>query len=232
MMKFVLLAALPLASAFAPHTARVMRATVRNSEVASAEVAEREPKLFVSNLSFKTTDSDLESMFAEHGVVVEAHHVNDKFDPERRRGFGFVTMDSFEAAKAAVEALNGLETNGRSMNVDFALSKEESKNRPAREPRTDRPARAPRADTTGRRVYVGNLGYATTDDTLNEVFSEFGEIEHCQHLTEREEPFRRRGFGFVTFGTKESADAACEALDGLEVDGRNIKVNIAQPKTF
>jgi RNA recognition motif-containing protein len=67
---------------------------------------------------------------------------------------------------------------------------------------------------------------------LNEVFSEFGEIEYCQHLTEREEPFRRRGFGFVTFSTKESAEAACEALDGLEVDGRNIKVNIAQPKTF
>lgn len=67
------------------HSLLQMRATVRNSEVASAE---REPKLFVSNLSFKTTDSDLEAMFAAHGVVVEAHHVNDKFDPERRRGFG------------------------------------------------------------------------------------------------------------------------------------------------
>lgn len=69
-------------------------------------------------------------------------------------------------------------------------------------------------------------------ETLNEVFSEFGEIEYCQHLTEREEPFRRRGFGFVTFSSKEAADASCEALDGLEVDGRMIKVNIAQPKTF
>jgi RNA recognition motif-containing protein len=75
-------------------------------------------------------------------------------------------MGSTAEAAAAVAALNGLEANGRSMNVDFALSKEESKNRPAREPRTDREPRsprAPRADTTGRRVYVGNLGYSTTD---------------------------------------------------------------------
>jgi len=62
-----------------------MRATARNSEVESTE---REPKLFVSNLSFKTSDEDLQSMFSEHGQVVEAHHVNDKFDPDRRRGFG------------------------------------------------------------------------------------------------------------------------------------------------
>jgi RNA recognition motif-containing protein len=72
-------------------------------------------------------------------------------------------MSSYEEAKAAVEALDGLEVAGRSMNVDFALTKEESRDRPKREPRAPR---APRADTTGRRVYVGNLGYATTDGTF------------------------------------------------------------------
>lgn len=67
-------------------------------------------------------------------------------------------------------------------------------------------------------------------ETLKEIFSEFGEIEYCAHLSEKENPDRKRGFGFVTFSKPEFAEAALENLDGLEVDGRAIKVNMAQPK--
>ncbi len=67
-------------------------------------------------------------------------------------------------------------------------------------------------------------------ETLREIFSEFGEIEYCAHLSEKENPSRKRGFGFVTFAAPTAAEAALENLDGLEVDGRAIKVNMAQPK--
>eukprot|EP00613_Pedinella_sp_CCMP2098_P003047 CAMPEP_0171631572 /NCGR_PEP_ID=MMETSP0990-20121206/23751_1 /TAXON_ID=483369 /ORGANISM="non described non described, Strain CCMP2098" /LENGTH=253 /DNA_ID=CAMNT_0012201251 /DNA_START=45 /DNA_END=806 /DNA_ORIENTATION=- len=191
--------------------------------------APREPKLFVANLNFNTSDEDLMEMFSEFGTVTEAHHVNDRFDPEKRRGFGFIMFENMESAAAAVEAMNEKEIMGRNLVVDFAAAKGEV--RPKRE-RAPAARRAPRVDDTGRRVYVGNLDYATSDETLNMIFSEFGEVEYCAHLSDRDDPSRKRGFGFVTFGTNEAAEAAVENLDGLEVDGRGIRVNIAQPKAF
>jgi nucleolin len=165
--------------------------------------------------------------------VVEAHHVNDKFDPTRKRGFGFVTMDSLDACSAAIGALADMDLQGRSLKVDFALAKGEP--RPERPPREARPDRAPfraRVDDTGRRVYVGNLDFNTSSDTLAKIFSEFGSLERCEHLEERDMPGRRRGFGFITFENAAGAEAAVEQLDGLEVDGRSIRVNIAQPKAY
>jgi RNA recognition motif-containing protein len=67
-------------------------------------------------------------------------------------------------------------------------------------------------------------------ETLRQIFSEFGDVEYCAHLSEKENPSRKRGFGFVTFAKNEAAEQARDNLDGLEVDGRAIKVNMAQPK--
>ncbi len=58
--------------------------------------------MFVANLSFKTTDSQLKEVFSPFGKVVEAHHVTDKLEPEKKRGFAFVSFDSVSAAEAAV----------------------------------------------------------------------------------------------------------------------------------
>ena len=55
-------------------------------------------------------------------------------------------------------------------------------------------------------------------------------MKSCSQLTEREDPERKRGFGFVTFANSDDANAAVENLDGLEVDGRALRVNIAQPR--
>jgi nucleolin len=196
---------------------------------AAAAASQEQPRLYVGNLNFRTDDQELFEIFSEFGTVTDAHHVNDRFDPDRKRGFGFVTMETQDAANAAVEALNGVDVGGRNIRVDFAAPQGE---RPPRTERTERPQRErrPRVDDTGRRVYVGNLDYGTSDDTLSEIFSEFGDIEYCAHLSEREDPSRKRGFGFITFSEKSSAEAAVDNLDGLEVDGRSIRVNIAQPK--
>ncbi len=81
-------------------------------------------KLFVGNLSFNTTENDLQDLFAAHGTVTEVNLMVDKFSG-RPRGFGFVTMESKEAADAAVQALNGKSVDGRELTVNEARPRED-----------------------------------------------------------------------------------------------------------
>jgi len=86
-------------------------------------------KLFVGNLAFKVTESDLEKLFSQYGPVTESLVMLDR-QTGRSRGFGFVSMESAEGAKAAVEALNGSQYEGRPLTVNEARPREE---RPRRE---------------------------------------------------------------------------------------------------
>jgi len=81
-------------------------------------------KLFVGNLSFKTTENDLQDAFAAHGTVVEANLMMDRVTG-RPRGFAFITMGSPEEAQKANDALNGKEMDGRALTVNVARPREE-----------------------------------------------------------------------------------------------------------
>jgi RNA recognition motif-containing protein len=81
-------------------------------------------KLFVGNLSFNTTENDLQDAFAAHGTVVEAVLMMDRMT-NRPRGFGFVTMSTPEEAQKAIDALNGKELDGRALTVNIARPREE-----------------------------------------------------------------------------------------------------------
>ena len=81
-------------------------------------------KLFVGNLSFNTTENDLQDAFAAHGTVLEANLMMDR-ESGRPRGFGFVTMSTAEEAQAAISALNGKEVDGRALTVNVARPREE-----------------------------------------------------------------------------------------------------------
>ena len=81
-------------------------------------------KLFVGNLSFNTTENDLQDTFAAHGNVLEANLMMDRMSG-RPRGFGFVTMSTPEEAQAAIEALNGKSIDGRALTVNVAKPREE-----------------------------------------------------------------------------------------------------------
>src|SRR3974377_2524166 len=81
-------------------------------------------KLFVGNLSFNTTENDLQDAFAAHGTVTEANLMTDR-DTGRPRGFAFVTMGSPEEAQKAIEAMNGATLDGRNLTVNEARPKEE-----------------------------------------------------------------------------------------------------------
>ena len=81
-------------------------------------------KLFVGNLSFDTTENDLQDAFAAHGTGTETNLMMDRATG-RPRGFGFVTMSSPEEAQKAIEALNGKSVGGRALTVNIARPREE-----------------------------------------------------------------------------------------------------------
>jgi cold-inducible RNA-binding protein len=80
-----------------------------------------------------------------------------------------------------------------------------------------------------KKLFVGSLSWDTNDDGLNAAFSPFGEISEAIVISDRDSG-RSRGFGFVTFNDDEAADKAVAALNGTELDGRTIRVDVAQAK--
>ena len=81
-------------------------------------------KLYVGNISFNTTENDLQDTFAAHGTVLEANLMTDR-ETGRARGFGFVTMSTTAEAENAVNALNGTSLDGRALTVNVARPREE-----------------------------------------------------------------------------------------------------------
>jgi RNA recognition motif-containing protein len=75
--------------------------------------------LYVGNLTFNTSSSDLEALFAQHGPVTKAQVITDR-DTGRSRGFAFVEMGSAEAAQKAISSLNGKDLDGRQLTVNLA----------------------------------------------------------------------------------------------------------------
>src|SRR5687767_15140588 len=102
-------------------------------------------KLYVGNLSYNATSSDLEQMFGQHGTVQSAEVIQDR-DTGRSKGFGFVQMGSDSEAQAAIAAMNGQEHDGRTLTVNEA------------KPREDRPRGGGGGGGGGRGGYGGGGG--------------------------------------------------------------------------
>ncbi|MAE67393.1 MAG: RNA-binding protein [Phycisphaeraceae bacterium] len=79
------------------------------------------------------------------------------------------------------------------------------------------------------RIYVGNMNYGTTEEQLHDLFAEHGQVDEVYIATHRDTG-RPRGFAFVTMSDASAGQAAMEALNGNEFDGRTLTVNEARPK--
>jgi len=172
---------------------------------------EGQKKMYVGNLPFDASSDEIRDYFEQYGDV------SDLYIPmrdDRPRGFCFITMGSDNADKAMAE-LNGVDFLGRPLVVNEPLKKGESL-----------PPRTPRANQF--KLYVGNLSFYTTQETLQGVFEEFGDVYDC-YLPTDPNTDQPRGFGFITMEQADGEIAIAE-LDGLELDGRFIRVNEAQGK--
>ena len=80
-----------------------------------------------------------------------------------------------------------------------------------------------------KKIYVGNLNYATEENELEKLFTQYGTVTSCRVITDRYTN-RSKGFGFVEMEDAESADNAISALNGTELSGRTLKVNEAHDR--
>lgn len=80
-----------------------------------------------------------------------------------------------------------------------------------------------------KKLYIGNLSWGTTDDGLRQAFTQAGTVVSAKVMMDKMNPTRSRGFGFVEMETDEAAQKAVDTLNGTELDGRKIIVNIAKP---
>src|SRR5690606_28158294 len=80
------------------------------------------------------------------------------------------------------------------------------------------------------RLYVGNLSFHTSEETIRETFAQYGAVDRVDVPTDRETG-RVRGFAFVTMATADDANRAIKDLDGANLDGRALRVNVAQERT-
>ncbi|KAL5546158.1 hypothetical protein UlMin_005845 [Ulmus minor] len=182
-------------------------------------------KLFVGNLPFSVDSAKLADIFGRAGNVEMVEVIYDK-NTGRSRGFGFVTMSSSEEVEAAAQQFNGYEIDGRALRVNYGPP-------PPREegsfPRGGRGGGGGGGFDSGNRVYVGNLPWNVDNLALENLFSEQGKVLEAKVVYDRESG-RSRGFGFVTYNTTDEVNSAIEYLNGVDLNGRPIRVTQAESK--
>ena len=209
---------------------------VRQTEGVESEAEFSEDrKLFVGNLPFSVDSAQLAGLFEQAGSVEMVEVVYDRMTG-RSRGFGFVTMSTAEEVGAAVEQFNGYTIQGRPLRVNSGPPP----------PRDEFASRGPRGGSgfdssnkggprgggsfdSSNKVYVGNLSWGVDDSTLENLFSEQGKVLDAKVIYDRESG-RSRGFGFVTYGSAGDVTNAISNLDGIDLDGRQIRVTVAESK--
>ncbi|KAL8458009.1 hypothetical protein ACS0TY_034944 [Phlomoides rotata] len=172
-----------------------------------------EAKLYVGNLPYDVDSEKLAELFNEAGVVEISQVIYDR-ETDRSKGFAFVTMSTVEEAEKAVEMFHRYDLNGRFLTVNKAARKGE---------------RPPRVFEPTYRVYVGSLPWSVDDARLEEVFSEYGKVVSARVVIDRESG-RSRGFGFVVMASESEMNDAIANLDGQNLDGRAIRVNVAEER--
>jgi nucleolin len=195
-------------------------------------MAEDSRKLFVAGLPDTVSEEVLKQLFeATGGNVVEVSLPKDRATG-RPRGFGFVTLASTEEASAAREALDGSFQGGKSISVRPFQAEPPKRDGggPPGSGRPGGPGGGPGAAAPDRTLYVGNLPYDTSVEEVEAMITGTGAGPVVRVHLPADPDGRKRGFGFVTMASAESAKSAIELLRGVDVRGRRLVVNLAHPK--
>ncbi|KAL5217064.1 hypothetical protein ABZP36_017748 [Zizania latifolia] len=190
--------------------------TEEAEETSEGEEFSEDLRVFVGNMPFSVDSAQLAGLFEQAGSVEMVEVIYDKLTG-RSRGFGFVTMSTIEEVEAAVEQFNGYILDGRSLRVNSGPAP----------PREQSSPRAPRGDAN--RVYVGNLSWGVDNAALANLFGGEGEVLEARIIYDRESG-RSKGFGFVTYGSAQEVENAVSNLDGTDLDGRQIRVTVAESR--
>ncbi|KAK7208052.1 hypothetical protein BZA70DRAFT_234491 [Myxozyma melibiosi] len=180
--------------------------------------------LFVGRLSFNVDEDWLKREFEAIGPVDSCRIVTDR-ESGRSRGFGYVTFSDAASAQKAIDEYQGFEIDGRPVNLDFSNPAPKKEN-----------FRNQRADKFGDKlsepsdtIFVGNLSFDADRDSLFEAFGEYGNVTSVR-LPTNPETEQLKGFGYVQYGSVDEAKAAIEALNGLEIAGRPVRLDFSTPR--
>ncbi|KAK9725583.1 hypothetical protein RND81_05G154800 [Saponaria officinalis] len=209
------------------HKWRVPRISAAVAEEEPAETASEEvqvegeegesdeicTKLYIGNLPYHCDSAQLAGIVQPYGnpeLVEVLYHR----ETGRSRGFAFVTMSSVEDCNAVIENLDGSEYGGRYLRVNFA----------------DKPRqREPLFPETEHKLFIGNLSWSVTSESLYEAFQGYGNVVGARVLHDGETG-KSRGYGFVCYATRSEMENALAALNGMELEGRSIRVSLAEGK--
>lgn len=171
-------------------------------------------KLYVVNLPWDYSASDLENLFSQFGAVAGVEIVKQKNG--KSRGFAFVAMSSEEEAQVALDKLNSFELSGRIIRVELAKN-------------FKKPSASSNVLTGESRnwIYVSNLAWKVRSSELREFFSVKFKPVSARVIFEGQSS-RSAGYGFISFTTSEEALAAISELDGKELMGRPLALKISQ----
>jgi nucleolin len=178
--------------------------------------------LFVGSLSWNVDEDWLRRSFEGFGEITGCRVISDR-ETGRSKGFGYVEFANAADAAKAQKEMHESELDGRTLNVDFSTprAKPDGNDR-ANKFGDKRSAPAPT-------LFLGNLSFECTNDAIQEIFAEYGNITRVSLPTDRDTG-SLKGFGYVDFSSTEEATAALEALNGQEVEGRNIRIDYAAPR--
>jgi nucleolin len=194
-----------------------------------------EAKLFVAGLPDSVSEEVLKQIFeATGGKVMSVSLPKDRMTG-RPRGFGFVTMATPGEAQAARDALDGSMQAGRSISVRPFQAEPPRKGEGAGPmssgPRSAGGPRGPAPQAPDRTLYVGNLPYDCSQPEVETLIAGVvGEGQVVRVHLPMDQDGRKRGFGFVTMASAESAKTAADQLKSADLRGRRLVVNIAHPK--
>ena len=192
----------------------------------------RDLKLFVGNLPFNVDSAQLAELFESAGNVEVVEVIYDK-TTGRSRGFGFVTMSSVEEAEAAAQQFNGYELDGRALRVNSGPPPARNESAPRFRGGSSFGSRGGGPSDSENRVHVSNLAWGVDNVALKSLFREQGNVLEARVIYDRESG-RSRGFGFVTFSSPDEVNSAIQSLNGVDLNGRAIRVSLAdsKPKQF
>ncbi|XP_020589324.1 31 kDa ribonucleoprotein, chloroplastic [Phalaenopsis equestris] len=173
-------------------------------------------RLIAQNIPWTCTAEEIKSLFERHGTVVDVEL--SMYDNSRNRGLAFITMASEEEALLALNNLNSYDLNGRVIKVGSARSLKKN------------PGLETIAPTTFN-VFVGNLAWRVRSRDLRELFGNVGKLVSAEVIFQSN-PRRSAGYGFVSYATKEEAEAAIAAHNEKRLMGRKIRLVLGKPQAY
>ncbi|THU66685.1 hypothetical protein C4D60_Mb05t16770 [Musa balbisiana] len=178
-----------------------------------AAAALQNTKLYFGNLPYNCDSAQLAGIIQEFANPELVEVLYDR-ETGRSRGFAFVTMSTVEDCEEVIKNLDGSQYGGRTLRVNFS----------------DKPkAKEPLYPESQHKLFVGNLSWSVTTESLTQVFQEHGNVVGARVLYDGDTG-RSRGYGFVCYSTKEEMDNAMETLNGVELEGREMRISLALGK--